>query len=503
MISIILLTLLSFLFIILFSATSRRSVHKNVHKLPPGPRPLPIIGNLHLLGTLPHRSLYTLSQKYGPIMSLKLGQVPTIIISSPQAAELFLKTHDIVFASRPITQASVILSYGSKSMALTPYGSYWRSVRKFCTMQLLSSSKIELFEPMRKEEVGLLVDEIREAAVAHEVVDLSNKVYKVAENMTCRMVFGRKKDDEFDLTYLIGEALRLVGTFNLADFVPYLAPLDLQGLTKRMKVVSKSLDKLFEKIISEHEKDDNDRKKQHKDFVDLLLSMLNQPMNVNEDPLYIVEKPNIKAILLDMVAASLDTTSTSINWILSELMRHPRVMTLLQEELDTVVGQNRVIEEKDLVKLHYLDMVIKEAMRLHPAGPLLIPRESREDITIDGFYIPRKSRLIVNFWAIANDPNVWSDSAFDFYPERFADSELDLKGHDFQLIPFGSGRRKCPGMQLGLVTVKLVVAQLVHCFDWKLPDGMSPAELDMTEHFGLAVSRAEHLLARPTYRLQV
>ncbi|KAM7254821.1 hypothetical protein ACFE04_020062 [Oxalis oulophora] len=503
MISII---LLFFLFIILFTfffATSRRSVHKNVQKLPPGPRPLPIIGNLHLLGTLPHRSLYTLSKKYGPIMSLKLGQVPTIIVSSPQAAELFLKTHDIVFASRPIIQASVIMSYGSKSMAFTPYGSYWRSIRKFCTMQFLSLSKMELFAPMRKEEVGLLVEEIREAALAHEVVDLSNKVKKLAENMTCRMVLGRKKDDEFDFTYLIGEALRLAGTFNLSDFVPYLAPLDLQGLTKQMKVVSKSLDKLVEKIISEHEKDDNDPKKQHKDFVDMLLSMLNQPMNVNEDPLYIVDKTNIKAILLDMIGASLDTTSSSINWTLSELMRHPRVMRLLQEELDTVVGENRLVEEKDLIKLHYLDMVIKETMRLHLVAPLLVPRESMEDITIDGFYIPRKSRLIVNSWAIANDPNVWSDSAFDFYPERFADSELDLKGHDFQFIPFGSGRRMCPGMQLGLVNVKLVVAQLVHCFDWKLPDGMSPAELDMTEHFGLVVSRAKHLLARPTYRLQV
>ncbi|KAM7267429.1 hypothetical protein ACFE04_009595 [Oxalis oulophora] len=512
MISIIVLTLLSFLFISFFSfffATSSR--HKNVQKLPPGPRPLPIIGNLHLLGKLPHRSLYTLSQKYGPIMSLKLGQVPTIIVSSPEAAELFLKTHDIVFASRPIVQASVIMSYGTKAMAFTPYGSYWRSVRKFCTLQLFSSSKIEMFAPMRKEEVGLLVEEIREAAVAHEVVDLSNKVNKVVESMTCRMVFGRKKDDEFDLTYLIGEVLGLVGSFNLSDFVPFLAPLDLQGLTKRMKVVIKTLDKLFEKIISEHEKDDNVPKKQHKDFVDLLLSMLNQPMNANananananEDPLYIVDKPNIKAILLDMVAGSLDTSSTSINWILAELVRHPRVMTLLQEELDTVVGKNRVVEEKDLVKLHYLDMVIKETMRLRPVAPLLIPHESREDITIDGFYIPRKSRLIVNFWAIANDPNVWSDSAFDFYPERFADSELDFKGHDFQFIPFGSGRRKCPGMQLGLLTIKLVVAQLVHCFDWKLPGGMSPAELDMTEHFGLAVSRAEHLLAMPTYRLQV
>jgi cytochrome P450 len=456
-----------------------------------------------MLGALPHRSLAKLAKKYGPIMSLKLGHVTAIVVSSPLAAELFLKTHDTVFASRPKAQSSEILSYGTKAIAMTHYGSYWRNVRKFCILQLLSASKIEMFAPMRKEEVGLLVEEIREAAMAHEVVDLSRKVKEVVENMTYRMVLGRKKDNEFDLKGLISEGIAVAGAFNLSDYVPYLAPLDLQGFTKRLKALSKSFDKLFEKIISEHEKDESDQKKQHGDFVDVLLSMLNRPMNPNEDPLYIIDKTNIKAIMLDMVAASLDTTSTAINWTLSELLRYPRVMARLQEELETVIGKNRAVEEKDLVNLPYLDMVIKESLRLHPVAPLLIPHESTEELTIDGFYIPNKSRIIVNYWAIALDPNVWSENVDEFLPERFVGSNFNLKGRDFQLIPFGSGRRGCPGMQLGLITVKFVVAQLVHCFDWKLPNGMSPDKIDMSEQFGLAVSRATDLLAMPIYRTQV
>lgn len=203
-----------------------------------------------------------------------------------------------------------------------------------------------------------------------------------------------------------------------------------------------------------------------------------------------------------MLIASMDTSSTSIDWIFSELLRHPKVIKKLQKELEQVVGMNRMVNESDLEKLEYLDMVIKEGFRLHPIAPLLIPHESIEDCTIDGFDIPKGSRLLVNTWAIGRDPKVWPEPE-KFMPERFIDSNIDLRGHNFQLLPFGSGRRSCPGLQLGLTTVRLVLAQLVHCFDWKLPNGMMPNDLDMTEKFGLVMTRAQHLMAIPTYRLDI
>ena len=200
------------------------------------------------------------------------------------------------------------------------------------------------------------------------------------------------------------------------------------------------------------------------------------------------------------MAASMDTSATMIEWALSELIKHPPMMKKVINELEKVVGMERMVEESDLESLEYLNMVVKETLRLHPVAPLLIPHESMEDCTVDGFHIPQKSRVIVNVWAIGRDPNAWTD-ADNFLPERFMESDIDFRGQHFQFIPFGSGRRGCPGMQLGLTVVRLVLAQLVHCFDWELPDNMLPSELDMTEEFGLTLPRAKHLVAIPTCRL--
>ena len=268
-----------------------------------------------------------------------------------------------------------------------------------------------------------------------------------------------------------------------------------------MKKLSKALDVVLEKIIEEHEQILSGQQDRQRDFMDMLLSLINQPMNPHDEHVYLIDRTNIKAIIIDMISGAYDTSATAIEWTISELLRHPRVMKHLQEELERVIGMNRMVKETDLANLTYLDMVVKESLRLHPVGPLLVPHESMEDIEINGYYIPKKSRLIINFWAIGRDPNVWSDNVEEFYPERFLNSNIELMGHNFELIPFGSGRRGCPGIQLGLTTVKYVLAQLLHCFDWVLPSGMLPNDLDMSEKFGLSAPRVNHLLAKPTYRL--
>lgn len=199
--------------------------------------------------------------------------------------------------------------------------------------------------------------------------------------------------------------------------------------------------------------------------------------------------------------ASMDTSATSVEWILTELLRHPHVMKKLQKELEEVVGIDRMVEESDLKNLSYLDMVIKEALRLHSAAPLLI-HDYIEDCVVDGFFVQKGSRVIVNVYAAQRDPNAWPEPD-KFLPERFVGSSVDLRGHDFQLLPFGSGRRSCLGMQLGIIIVRLVVAQLVHCFNWELPNGIPPSDLDMTEQFGVVTYREKHLMAIPTYRLQL
>lgn len=429
-------------------------------------------------------------------MSLRLGQVPVVIISSSEATESLLKTNDAVFASRPKLQASDIVTYGSKGIVFCEYGPYWRNMRKLCTLHLLSASKVESFSPLRREELDAVVKSLEEAAAAREVVDVSQVVSELVENITYRMILGCNKDDQLDLKGHIHEAMRLAGAFNLTDFVPWLGRFDLQGIKRAITKISKALDEILEKIIGEHE-EAIDTSKEREDFVDILLSLVRHSVDGQN---YGIDRTNIKAIVLDMIAGSFETSTSIILWALSVLIIHPRVMKTLQEELETVVGRNKTVEETDLVRLRYLDMVIKETMRLYPAGSL-IPRVSTEDAVVDGYYLEKNTRIMINMWAIGRDPKVWFN-AEDFYPERFVDKDVDYRGLDFEFIPFGSGRRGCPGIHLGLITVKLVVAQLVHCFSWEIPWGQDPNDLDMSEKFGLSLPRAKNLFAVPASRIK-
>ncbi|XP_042040105.1 cytochrome P450 71AU50-like [Salvia splendens] len=473
---------------------------KNRKKLPPGPRGLPILGHFHLLGKHPHVNLRNLARKHGPVMGLRLGPVSAVIVSSPAAAELVLKTHDLVFASRPPHDAARQLSYEQRNLVFGPYGPYWRNMRKLCTFQLLSGFKINQFSSMRRAEVGLLVGSLKRAAEGGESVDLSAAISAVNGDMNCLMIFGRKySDGDFDeegFRALFMETVAVAAQFNLADFFPYVGSLDLQGLNRRMKRLSKAFDGFLERIIDDHVAKRGEEERSE-DFVDTMMAIME-----SGEAGFEFDRRHIKAVLLDLLIAGTDTSAAVIEWAMSELMRHPTVMKKLQQELESVVGLDQMVEESHIDKLKYLDCVVKEVMRLHPVVTLLLPRESMEDCELHGFYIPKKSRVIVNAWAIGRDPDVWADPD-SFTPERFIDSDIDLRGRHFELIPFGSGRRGCPGLQLGLTVVKLVVAQLVHCFDWELPNGMKPSEIDMSKHFGLVTARVKHLMAIPSYRLHM
>ncbi|KAK1387979.1 Ferulate-5-hydroxylase [Heracleum sosnowskyi] len=299
------------------------------HKPPPGPIGLPLIGSLHMLGKHPHRTLYKMSQKYGPIMSLRLGLIPTIVVSSPAAAELVLKTHDAVFANRPKVQFS-----DSKTMAFSEFGGYWRSVRKFCNMELLSPTKIDSMAGLRKEELGFVVEWLKNAAGSGQVVNVSEKVARLIEDMTCRMLLGKSRDERFNLTEVLNEMTKATGAFNVADFIPFLAPLDLQGLVRKAQVTGKALDKILETIIDEHEEEAREGyKKLDKDFVDVLLSLKNNPPSIHEQLAKNIDRSNIKAIILDIIFGSVETSITAIEWIMTELMRHKRLVHSFDWEL--------------------------------------------------------------------------------------------------------------------------------------------------------------------------
>lgn len=481
-----------------------RNKNKSAEKLPPGPPSWPIIGHLHLLGKLPHRNLGLLSQRYGPLMSLRLGSVATVIVSDAEMAQQFLKTHDHVFSSRPAARCAKSLFYNSVDMIFSPYGQYWKHVRRICVSELLSTKSIESFRFQREEEISVMIRFLLEECgrVSNPVVDVSKTVSAVAVDIICRMAFGRKYSNEeaYDdrgFGEMIKEFGFLLGAFDIGDFIPYLGWMDLQGLRRRQKVIHKRADAFYERLIEEHLVQ-TDQPRETRDFVDVLLAVSQQ-----NDGEVNLRRDNIKAILTDMLHAGSDAPYAALEWAMSELLRRPLVMKKAQEELKTVVGLNRKVREADLPHLVYLQAVVKETLRLYPPAPLMAPHESMESCTVSNYEIPAKTRVIVNAWAIGRDPTSWED-AEEFKPDRFMqgpNSCVDVRGQDFQLLPFGSGRRGCPGMQLGLLIFEFVLAQLLHCFDWRLPNGVEGTDLDMNENFGLAIPRAVPLLAVPTPRL--
>lgn len=481
-------------------------------ELPRGPSPWPIIGNLHMLGELPHRALKDLAHKYGPIMLLRLGSVRTVVVSSPDMAKQFLRTHDLIFASRPTLTAGKHLFYDCKDVAFAPYGDYWKRMRKICVVELLSPRRIESLQSVRNEEMSEMIHSIwHESENGAKAVNLRKALSSLSANIICRTLMGRKYSREAPdklagikgLPELMRTAQDLIGAFDIGDFIPFLGWFDLQGIRRRMRKVRREFDALVEEIIDAHtesrKKNERANGGREKDFVEVLLDLSENASSSN-----IVSGNDIKALLLEMLMAGTDTTSVTIEWAMFETLKNPAVSKKVQDELVSAVGKDGRVKPRDLPSLVYLQSVVKETLRLHPTLPLLVPHESMEVCSAAGYRIPAKTRLIVNAWAIGRDPDAWGDDALAFKPERFMQGgthqNIDVSGQHFELIPFGSGRRACPGMGLALEVLTLALAHLFHCFDWTLE---CREELNTSEEkFGMVMPPRFQVFAVPRQKLQ-
>ncbi|XP_050370808.1 phenylacetaldehyde oxime monooxygenase CYP71AN24-like [Argentina anserina] len=485
-----LVSLLLLSIFILFSSSKSGSKLKS----PPSPTKLPLIGNLHQLGTLPHRSLGNLSKKHGPLMLLHLGQVPTLVVSSAEMAKEVMKTHDSVFCSRPKLTATNKLVYGGYDIGFSPYGEYWRQLRKLSVQELLSVKRVQQFQYAREEEVGEMVNNIRKACRGQSPINLSEMLIRASGNIMSRCVLGRKIVGENGCWF--GELSRTVMTqlmvFSVEDFFPSFRWIDsLTGLTARLNKTFVKADGFLDLLIEEHRT--ANKEVDSKDFVDILLQCQKDSMLD-----FKLTRDNLKGILWDMLIGGSDTSSTALEWLMVELLRNSNVMARLQQEVRRVVGKKARVEVSDIEQMDYLKCVIKEALRLHPPGPLLLPRETIAAVELGGYHIPAKTRVLVNAFAIQRDPELW-DRPEEFLPERFEGHSVDFKGQDFQFITFGGGRRVCPGMNMAVAAVQYELANLVYWFDWKLPSSESvlAETLDMTEVYGLTVRKNAHLHVVP------
>ncbi|KAL0417255.1 UNVERIFIED_CONTAM: cytochrome [Sesamum latifolium] len=456
-------------------------------RLPPGPKKLPIIGNLHQLGKLPHRSLQHMSKRYGDLMFLQLGSVPALVVSSPDVAREIFKNHDLVFSGRPPLYAAKRFTYNLSSISLAPYGEYWREVRKILVLELLTAKRVESFGQVRVQEVALAMERITNNAP--NVVDLSSMMFSLSNNVVCRVAFGKMNPGDVRnssrFQEIVDEVQHLTGEFNVADYFPWMGWVNkFNGVDRRLEKNFRDLDRFFDQVIQEH-LDPMRPESDNEDIIDVLLRVQkdpNQTINLSDEQL--------KGVLIDIFVAGTDTSTATIIWTMAELMRNPRVKQKVQQELRQAVQGKTKIQECNLSNLPYLKLVIKESLRLHPPAPLLVPRETTQSCTVAGSYdVPTKTRVFFNCTAMSADPAYWEDPE-KFWPERFMDRpQVDFRGQHFELLPFGAGRRGCPGINFAMPVVELALANLLFCFDWELPAGMSPEDVDMEEAPGITMHK--------------
>ncbi|KAI3500341.1 hypothetical protein L1887_36161 [Cichorium endivia] len=479
------------LFILVVAILSRWyfSPSKTLKNLPPSPAKLPIIGNLHQLGLSPHRSLQALAKKHGPLMLLHFGRVPVLVASSAEASQEIMKTHDLIFSNRAKSSVPSILSYNAKDIAFADYGEFWRQTKSIAVLQLLSQRRVQSFRQMREEEADIIVERIREiSSSSSPVVNMSKLLISVTNAVICRAALGRKHGGE-NFKELYAQFVELLGVFSVGDYIPWLSWVDrLNGHAVKAVKIAAEFDKFLEGVIEEHV----DRKKRtsagggdddNKDFVDILLDIQNE-----KDAGFDLDRDTVKALILDMFTGGTDTTYSTLEWELSELMRNPHAMKKLQEEVREVAKGKPKVTEDDLDKMPYLKAVVKENFRMHAPIPMLVPRESIQDVKLMGYDIAAGTQVLVNAWAVGRDPCSW-DNPEEFRPERFLDSAVDYRGLHFELTPFGAGRRKCPGIQFAMNVNELVLANLVYSFDFRLPGEQKGEDLDMSETVGIVIHK--------------
>ncbi|GLJ24860.1 hypothetical protein SUGI_0475450 [Cryptomeria japonica] len=439
-------------------------------KLPPGPFGLPVIGHMHLFAgaTHLHHTLHNLSMKYGPLMQIRLGSVLSVVVSSPEMAKEFLKTHDSKFSSRPQMSAIKYMAYNYSDFTFAPYGPYWKFMRKICVLELLGGRQLEQFKPIKKEEMILLLQTVYKRSV----VDMASELTSLANNVISRMAMSTRCSgtdaQASECKKIVQEVIELTGKFNLGDYIFFCKNLDLQGYERQMKDVHRRFDNIMNQILEQHEQqaaNDNDNDDDHvngrpKDLIDILLSI-----SKDKQAEVKLTTDNIKGTVLDLFTAGTDTSSIATEWALAE-------------------------------------SIVKESLRLHPPGPLAL-RESTEECNIDGYFIPAKTRVFINIWAIGRDPKHW-ENPLEFRPERFSESSIDVRGQNFQILPFGGGRRGCPGTSLALSFIHIVLANMIHCFDWKLVNEeggtMTMANMNMEEGVGFTAPRAVPLKCKAAPR---
>ncbi|KZV15265.1 hypothetical protein F511_27547 [Dorcoceras hygrometricum] len=470
---ILLLVLLSLSVSFLYYLFEHKRIKKSA-RFPPGPKGLPLIGNLHQFDPVrPHWSLHDLAKKYGPLMSMKFGCRSAIVVSSARVAKLALKDNDLALSGRPQLISLKKLTYNGSDITSSTYNETWRGLRKIALLHLFSVKQVASLRPVRYDEVSCMIEDMIKKSNSNELINLSKAAFLLSNGFICRAGFGKRYDVDGNRKFdeLFKDIQGMLGGFFVADYFPFLGWIDkLNGMNSKLDKVFRDLDMFIQELIDDH-LDPNRPESMHGDILDLLIGLKREQASS-------IEWDNIKGVLVDIFVAGSDTSAVVIVWAMTAMLKTPHAMKRAQEEVRNLVGNKGRVDEDDIQNLPYLKAIIKETFRLFPPAPLSVPRETIEKCTIDGYEIASKTLVHVNVYAIGLDPEYWENPT-EFIPERFLDSSIDYRGQDFGLLPFGSGRRGCPGINQGIAIVELALANLLYSFDWELPHGMTKEDIDM------------------------
>ncbi|EEF33746.1 cytochrome P450 76A1 [Ricinus communis] len=474
-------------------------------QLPPGPRWLPIVGNMFQLGWSPHESFAKLARIHGPIMTIWLGSMCTVVISSDRAAHDMFKNHDMVLAGRKIYEAMKGDIGNEGSIITSQYGSHWRMLRRLCSTEFFVTSRLDAMRGVRSRCIDGMVQFIEEASGnGTQAIDVGRFFFLMSFNLIGNLLFSKdlldpKSEKGSKFFYHAGKVMELAGRPNIADFLPIFRWFDPQGIRRNTQLhVRKAFEIaggfIKERIEGMENGGDGETKKKKKDFLDVLLDFRGDDV---KEKSYRFSSTTINIIVFEMFTAGTDTTTSTLEWAMAELLRNPKELKKVQAEIRSTIGSNKKLEEKDIDNLPYLKAVIKETLRLHPPLPFLVPHMAMESCNMLGYRIPKGTQILVNVWAIGRDPKIWDDPLI-FRPERFLEPKMvDYKGHHFEFIPFGSGRRMCPAVPLASRVLPLALGSLLNSFDWVLADGLRAENMDMSEKMGITLRKSVPLRAIP------
>ncbi|KAL6224886.1 hypothetical protein ACLB2K_003741 [Fragaria x ananassa] len=479
-------TSLSLVFLLFTFKSLSQPQQRRYKNLPPTPSSLPILGHLHLLKPPVHRTFHRLSQTYGPIFSLWFGSRRVVIVSSPSAVEECFTKNDIVLANRPRLLLGKYIGYNWSTVVTSPYGDHWRNLRRIGAIEIFSSQRLNMFSDIRKVEVKHLVRKLARNSSSGDFskVEMKSMFNELTFNIIMTMVAGKRyygdgvdvsdKEEAKQFREIMREAFSYGGAANPADFLPILNWTGAGGYEKKVRELGKKADAFLQGLIDEH------RGTKRNTMIDHLLSLQESQPEYYTDQI-------IKGLIVVLLLAGTDTSAVTLEWAMTNLLNHPHVLKKARTELDSLLGPDRLVDEPDVPKLPYLQSIVSETLRLYPAAPLLLPHLSSDDCVIGGFDVPRDTMVLINAWAIHRDPEVWEDPE-SFKPERFERGE----GESQKLMPFGLGRRACPGAGLAQRVLGLTLGSLIQCFEWERVDG---TEIDMTEGKGLTMPKAVPLEA--------